>query len=214
MALKMALLRLRFEGVSFLLGQLIEPFWLDKLVDLPSELVRELIFEQIEVLIFKNLVSWRSSIWPEALQLFDLVLKRLDNILVILTQVAHIVWITVDDDLIVLSHQGRGSNRTCQQIWMLLASNVLRVCRTVLMPFIKLLLQVVSSAPVVFVELVHILPPALLILTLVLVPLLKVTSIWEFLRSMNSIFLVWLWSILSFKHLSKIDCFIFMRRSF
>lgn len=106
MILEMPLPRLHFELVSFFLRQLVEPLRLNKLVDLPAELMRVLIFEHIEVLILKNLVSSRCSSWSNLLKFLNLVLKTLDQILVLLTQVTHVVWVSIDDNFVVLSHQG------------------------------------------------------------------------------------------------------------
>lgn len=65
---------LYFKLVSLLLRQLVEPLGLDQLVDLPAELMGVLIFEDIEVLILKNLVSSRRSSWSDLLKFLNLVL--------------------------------------------------------------------------------------------------------------------------------------------
>ena len=75
--LEVSLPGLYFELVSLLLSQMIEPLGLDELVDLPAKLVRVLIFEHIEVLILKNLVSSRRSSWSYLLKFLNLVLKTL-----------------------------------------------------------------------------------------------------------------------------------------
>jgi hypothetical protein len=64
---------------------MIDPFRLDELVDFPSLLVRILVFELIEVFVFKNLKCgewWHRSF---GLQLINLVFEALNECLILLT---------------------------------------------------------------------------------------------------------------------------------
>ena len=62
------------------------------------------VFEHVEVLVLKQLVSSQCHIWFFEFQLLDLSFTNLDLNLVLSAQVRQILRVVVDDDLVVLGH--------------------------------------------------------------------------------------------------------------
>ena len=121
MIVSLDLFDLIFVLQPFLFAQLIVPLWFDECMQLLGGLMRKLIFEWVEVLVCEQLqrsLRWPLTLmkWNESwlhlisaciisiLQVLNFLLVHLNLCLLLISQVAHVLRIIVDDKPVVWRH--------------------------------------------------------------------------------------------------------------